>query len=118
MLFGQRIKEERIKRGLSQQELGDLLHVSKVSVCGYEKGTRTPSLETFNKLIEILEITPDYALGNDVSVVCEENPAYSTKLSKEDIIIIRELKKNPKLYQKFCEDPKRVIDVITRKIKF
>lgn len=118
MLLGQRIKEERLKRGLSQKELGDLLHVSKVSVCGYEKGVRTPSLETFNKLIDILGITSDYALGNDVNVVYEDSETYSTKLSKEDIAIIRELQKNPELYQKFCEDPKRVIDVIIRKIKF
>lgn len=118
MLFGQRIKEERLKRGLSQQELGELLHVSKVSVCGYEKGTRTPSLETFNKLIEILGMTPDYALGKDIKVVYEDDDTYTTKLSKEDILIIQELRKNQKLYQKFCEDPKRVIDVINRKIKF
>lgn len=116
MLFGQRIKEERVKRGLSQQQLGDLLNVSKVSVCGYEKGTRTPSLETFNKLIEILGMTSDYALGNDVRVICDDDETYTIKLSKEDIDIIRELKKNPKLYQKFCEDPKRVIEVINRKI--
>lgn len=118
MLFGQRIKEERLKRGLSQQELGDLLHVSKVSVCGYEKGTRTPSLDTFNKLVEILGMTSDYALGNDVTVICEDNETYTTKLSKEDLSIIQELKKNPMLYHKFCEDPKRVIDVINRKINF
>ncbi len=116
MLIGQRIKEERKKHGYTQEELGKLLNVSKVSVCGYENGTRTPTLEVFRRLVEILDITPDYALGNDVNVVYEDEKKYTTKLAKEDIAIITELKKHPKLYQKFCEDPKRLIDVINRKI--
>ena len=116
MLIGQRIKEARLKKGYTQTNLGDLLGVSKVSVCGYERGTRTPTLDIFNKLVEILDISPDYALGNDVGVVYDDEEKYTTKLSKEDILIINELKKNPKLYNKFCEDPKRIIDVINRKI--
>jgi transcriptional regulator with XRE-family HTH domain len=47
MIIGERIKKERIKRNLSQQQLGDMLGVSKVSICGYETGTRTPTMETF-----------------------------------------------------------------------
>ena len=49
-------------------------------------------------------------------VVYEDEAKYTTKLSKDDIKIINELKKSPKLYNKFCEDPKRIIDVINRKI--
>ena len=44
MLVGQRIKELRIEKGISQQELGDLIGVTKVSICGYENGTIIPSL--------------------------------------------------------------------------
>ncbi len=51
MVVGSRIKEERLKREMSQQQLGDLLGVTKVSVCGYENGTRTPTMETFLNLI-------------------------------------------------------------------
>ena len=51
MLVGERLKEARLAKGLSQQELGDLLGVSKVSICGYEKGTRTPTLNNFIDLI-------------------------------------------------------------------
>ena len=116
MLIGQRIKEALLKKGYTQSDLGNLLNVSKVSVCGYERGTRTPTLDIFNKLTEVLDITPDYALGNDVGVVYEDEMKYTTKLSKDDIKIINELKKSPKLYNKFCEDPKRIIDVINRKI--
>ena len=69
MLSGKRIREERKKHGYTQEELGKLLNVSKVSVCGYENGTRTPTLDVFRRLVDVLEITPDYALGNDVDVI-------------------------------------------------
>ena len=40
MLLGERLKELRMERNMSQQELGNLLGITKVSVCGYENGTR------------------------------------------------------------------------------
>ena len=51
MLVGDRIRKKRIELGLSQEELGDLIGVSKVSVCGYEKGNRTPTIETVILLV-------------------------------------------------------------------
>ena len=65
MIIGKRLKEARLKKSMSQEELGNLLGVSKVSICGYEKGTRTPTMENFLDLIKILELEPDYVLGRD-----------------------------------------------------
>ena len=47
MIIGNRLKKLRLSKGLNQQELGDLIGVTKVSICGYENGTRTPNLENF-----------------------------------------------------------------------
>ena len=46
VLLGKRIKEQRKKMNLTQEELGHLINVTKVSICCYENGTRTPTLET------------------------------------------------------------------------
>ena len=100
MLIGKRIKDMRIEKGLSQQELGDLLGVTKVSVCGYENGTRTPSLDTFNLLAEVFNTTTDYLLGREIVIRDEENQEYLGNISKDDIDIINELKNNTKLYEK------------------
>ena len=116
MIIGSRIKEERIKKNLSQQQLGDLLGVTKVSVCGYENGTRTPTIETFLKIIDILELSPDYILGRDVDVVCEEEEKYTKKLSKEDLDIISEIKLYPKLYNKLCSQVSRTVKLINKKM--
>ena len=117
MLIGERIKQERLKRNLTQQELGDMLGVSKVSICGYETGSRTPTVDTFLKLIQILSLTPDYALGLDIEVVAEKDEEYHVVMAKEDMIIIEEIKKHRELYNKICSDPKRNIELISRKMK-
>ena len=117
MLIGERIKQERIKRGLTQLELGKMLGVSKVSICGYETGTRTPTVDTFLKLIDILDLKAEYALGLDINVVREDEAEYHAIMAKEDMIIIEELKKHRELYNKLCSEPKRTIELISRKIK-
>lgn len=116
MLIGKRVKEARLKKGLSQQQVADALGVSKVSVCGYEKGTRTPSLEIFDALTEFLEIDINYALGKDKVVVAEKDTPYAVKVADEDLEIIKSLKKCRELYNQICEDPKRVIELINLKM--
>ena len=54
-MVGKRLKELRMEKGLSQQELGIAIGVTKVSICGYENGTRLPNLEKLIKLADILE---------------------------------------------------------------
>lgn len=116
MFIGERLKEARIRKNLSQQELGDLIGVSKVSICGYEKGNRTPNINNFIQLINILEISPDYLLGRDVFAIYEKEEDYHHVLAKEDIAILDELKKNKKLYLMLYNDPKRTIELIIRKL--
>lgn len=112
MLDGNRIKIARKNKGYSQQELGDMLGVTKVSICGYEKGTRTPTIDTFMRLIKVLELEPLYALGLEQEVVCDSDEEYVVRMSSDDIKIIEELKKHRRLYSDLCSNPKRTIDII------
>lgn len=116
MIIGQRLKDARKSKNLSQQQLGDMLGVSKVSICGYENGIRIPTIENFVQLLDILDLSADYLLGRDVTVVSEEDEEYKVKLAKEDISIIKELKNNPNLHSKLRVDPKRTIELINRKL--
>ncbi len=56
VLLGKRIKEQRKKMNLTQEELGHLINVTKVSICCYENGTRTPTLETLKVLAETFNV--------------------------------------------------------------
>lgn len=115
MLIGERIKQERIKRGLSQQELGDILGISKVSVCGYETGARTPTLETFILLVERLALDPSYLLGID-HYIKPKDEAYRVSISNNDLEILKELKKHKELYNRICSDTKKTMDIINKRV--
>lgn len=116
MIIGERLKEARKIKKLSQQELGEIIGVSKVSICGYEKGTRTPTMTNFLDLIKILDLDVNYVLGQDISIISEKNEDYKVKVSSVDLAIINELKQNRELYNKMCSDPKRTIDLIKKKL--
>ena len=116
MLIGKRIKDMRLEKGLSQEELGDLLGVTKVSVCGYENGTRTPSLDTFNLLADVFHTTTDYLLGREIVIRDEESREYLGNISQDDVDIIQELKGNPKLYERLIKDCKRYVSLIHKKM--
>lgn len=116
MIVGERIKEARLTKNMSQQELGDKMGVTKVSISGYEKGTRIPTLKNFLDMIEILDLDVKYALGREVMAVCEEEANYHVSIASVDLKILNELKKYPNLYNELCKNPKRTVEKISKKI--
>lgn len=116
MLVGRRVKELRIKKGLSQQQLGDIIGVTKVSVCGYENGSRVPSLETFEQMAELFGTTTDYLLGREIIVKDTNTRDFVGTLSEDDVNLITELKHYSNLYAKMTKDAKRVINLINKKM--
>lgn len=111
------IKSKRKEMNLSQEALANKLGVSKVAVCWYESGERTPTLENFEKLLEVLKLDANKALGREVDVVAEDDVAYSAVVSKQDLKILKELKKRKKLYKTLYDDPARTVELIDRKMK-
>lgn len=116
MIIGERLKEARIAKNMTQQELGDALGVSKVSICGYEKGTRTPTMENFLDLIELLDLDVKYVLGQDVLAVNEEGEPYPSKMATNDFAMVNAIKTNRELYNLFCSNPQRTVEQIKRKM--
>lgn len=117
MFVGSRLKELRLKNNMTQKQLGDMLNVTKVSVCCYENNVRTPSLETLDDLCNVFGVNSDYFLGKDIPIVMEESSEYSIYISKEELEIIKQLKHFKDLYYKMISDPKRMWDLIDKKLK-
>ena len=115
MLLGRRLKEARKSNGYTQNDLAEKLGVSKVTICGYERETRVPSLGIFLQLLDILQVEPNYLLGRD-TLIKEENTEYKIKVAKEDIKILKEIKNNSTVYSKFIDNPKGIISFIERKL--
>lgn len=116
-LFGKRLKELRKAAGFTQKQLGDMIGVTKVSICCYENGTRTPTLDTLIDLANCLNTELSYFLGADYFVVSDEDSTCTINLAKDEIELIKELRMHVKLYEKLLSDPKRVMDYIERKIR-
>lgn len=117
MLIGKRVKDLRVESQISQQELGNIIGVTKVSVCGYENGTRIPSLDTLIKIADTLGASTDYLLGREIPAVCEETQNYVGSISEYDIELIQQLKHNPILYNKVIKDIKKTVSIMEKKIK-
>ena len=65
-MFGERLKKLRIQKGLSQEELGKRLGVSKQTVSNWEIENVTPSLDMFENVVRLFDTTPNYLLGYEV----------------------------------------------------
>lgn len=61
--FSTRLRELRNERGVSQQELGKLVNMSKMAVSHWESGHSEPSISQLVLLSDFFEVTVDYLIG-------------------------------------------------------
>lgn len=60
--FADRLRELRIKRKLTQEELGEMVGIHFNHLGRYERGLSLPAADTLSKLAEALGVTGDYLL--------------------------------------------------------
>lgn len=65
MIFGEKLKAERNKKGWPQEELAEKLFVSRQSVSKWENGQNYPSIEMIIKLSDLFGLTVDELLRSD-----------------------------------------------------
>ncbi|ALX50429.1 hypothetical protein AOX59_18695 [Lentibacillus amyloliquefaciens] len=56
---GQRIKEERKKKGITQKELGVMIGVKHNTISSYEAGTNAPEQNAIFKIARALDVSTD-----------------------------------------------------------
>ena len=117
MIIGERLKEARIDKKLTQEDLGNMLGVSKVSICGYETGVRTPNMQNFLDLIRILDLDVKYVLGQDIEALNEKGETYGVKVATSDMEILDAIKENRELYNMFCKNPQKTVQKIKSNLK-
>lgn len=60
--IGKRIKEKRLERSWSQEELAEKVNLSPVYIGMIERGEKVPKLETFVRIANVLKVTTDELL--------------------------------------------------------
>ncbi len=63
--FGEILKMLRKNAHMTQQELADMLWISKSSVSCYEQDTRFPSSEMLIRIANVFHVSVDYLLGRE-----------------------------------------------------
>ena len=66
-IMGDRVKELRKKRRLTQEQLAEKIGISLQYVSEIERGLSMPSMQVFLKLLEVLDASADYLLRDMVS---------------------------------------------------
>lgn len=66
-IFGERLKELRIERGISQAELAKRIGVSSGIVCLWEIDKSEPTAPNIRKIADCFDVSADYLLGRSDS---------------------------------------------------
>ena len=64
--FGQRIKELRRQKDLSQHQVADMLGMHFTNIIRYERGLARPNSETLKKLADIFSVPSGYLIDGDL----------------------------------------------------
>lgn len=64
--LGRNLKEYRKIKDLTQQELAQLTNLSRSYIAGLERNAYNPSLSTLQAIAQVLSVSVDVLLGNDV----------------------------------------------------
>ena len=64
ILDRERLKECRLKLGITKQEAAKRIQISQPAYRRYEAGTRNPSIQIIAKMAEVFSTSTDYLIGN------------------------------------------------------
>lgn len=80
--FGERFKDERILKGLTQEQLAKKFFLNKSSISRYEKNSQLPEMSTLEKFADFFDVSIDYLLGKSDIKKIEQN--ISNKIVDEE----------------------------------
>ena len=80
MTFGEKLKEARKNNGLSQEELAELIGVSRAAVAKWETDKGLPDIENLKAAAGLLDVSIDYLLDDGGSIdLCVTKKAIDLK---------------------------------------
>lgn len=64
-VFGKKLKELRVEKGISQRKLGEIFNVCNQTVSFWETGSREPDLDTLLALARYFDVSVDALLDDN-----------------------------------------------------
>ena len=84
MSFSNKLRELRIEKGISQEDLGKLLKMTKSAVSMYERGKREPSFETLTRFSKFFNVDMNTLM--DQQNTAENNPSSPVRAIKIPVL--------------------------------
>lgn len=87
-MISTRLRELRKERGLTQQQVANILSISARGYTYYELGKNEPSISTLNKLCDLFECSLDYLVGreDDFGNISIKNPTAELTAEEQNLI--------------------------------
>lgn len=84
MTFGEKVKAERTKLGLNQDELAEKIGVTRRVICSYENDKSRPrGMDRYKKLAEALNLNLNYLLSEDEAFVANAEDKYGHRGARQ-----------------------------------
>lgn len=84
MTFGEKVKAERTKLGLNQDELAEKIGVTRRVICSYENDKSRPrGMDRYKKLAEALNLKLNYLLSEDEAFVANAEDKYGHRGARQ-----------------------------------
>lgn len=103
MALQDRLKDLREQKHLTQQQMADILEISKSAYIKYERGEREPRLAQIEKIADVLNVSLGYLLNVD----CSE-PRREVNLGNA---ALNEILLNPRFFEKFGKDSQAIENI-------
>ena len=84
-MFGDKLREIRLARNVSQKQLADVLYISQQAIAKWESNRSSPNPEMINKLADYFGVSVDYLLGREeIKKSPEGDTDYHPHLTEKD----------------------------------
>ena len=86
MTFGEKLKKLRIDKKLTQDELAEILYVSRTAVSKWESGRGFPNIESLKAISKYFSITVDDLLSGEELITLAEQEQGQKEMHIKDMI--------------------------------
>jgi transcriptional regulator with XRE-family HTH domain len=80
--FGNNLKEARVKKGISQSKLAELMKIHPAHISRYERNQTVPSIDVVKKFADLLEVSTDNL------VYGSEEEKIKTKITDNELLLM------------------------------
>lgn len=92
LLFGERLRNLRKERGLTQQAVADRLQVDRTTYTKYEIGRVSPDPQGLSKLADMFAVTVDTLLGREngaIHLPVMDSPKSPVDLTTQEKVLVQ-----------------------------